>query len=68
MKSPRRWLREERGNDLIEYVLLAAFISIVSLLTIKTIGPLVANLFDTVIQKMDDAGKQGPGSPPAPSD
>lgn len=66
MIAPRRWLRDERGNDLIEYVLLAAFISIVSLLTIKAIGPLVGNLYQTVVEKIE--GKDPSGSPPAPSD
>ena len=41
----KRLLRDETGQDLIEYGLLAAFISIVALATIRAIGPLVADLW-----------------------
>jgi Flp pilus assembly pilin Flp len=37
--------RDETGQDLIEYGLLAAFISIVSLATVKLNGPLVNALW-----------------------
>lgn len=43
-----RVLCEENGNDLVEYGLLASFISIVSLITIRLIGPLVNALFVVV--------------------
>jgi Flp pilus assembly pilin Flp len=41
-------LHDETGQDLIEYGLLAAFVSIVSLFTIRLIGPLVAALWNVV--------------------
>jgi Flp pilus assembly pilin Flp len=57
MKSPmsclRRLLCEENGNDLVEYGLLAAFISIVSLVTIRLIGPLVNDLFVVVYNNIN---------------
>ena len=43
-----RVFRDESGNDLVEYGLLAALISIVSLVTIRLIGPLVNDLFVVV--------------------
>jgi len=51
-KRIRNLFDDERGQDMIEYGLLASFISIVSLATIKLIGPLVAALYDSVIAAM----------------
>jgi Flp pilus assembly pilin Flp len=45
MLNLRSLFRDEEGQDVIEYGLLAAFISIVALLTIKAIGPLVNDLY-----------------------
>jgi Flp pilus assembly pilin Flp len=41
-------LQDESGQDLVEYGLLAAFISIASIATIRLIGPLVAALWDLI--------------------
>lgn len=41
-------LQDETGQDLIEYALLAGFISIVAIATIRTIGPLVNALWVTI--------------------
>jgi len=38
-------LRRDEGQDLIEYGLLGAFISIVSLVAIQAIGPLIDDLY-----------------------
>jgi len=46
-------LRDDRGQDLIEYALLAAFISIIAVTAITTIGSQVDgwySSYDTVIQ------------------
>ena len=40
-----RFVREESGQDIIEYVLLAAFISVVAWTIIQTIGSDVTNLY-----------------------
>jgi Flp pilus assembly pilin Flp len=48
MKHLKKFLREENGQDLVEYGLLAAFISIAAVLTVRLIGPLVNALFVTV--------------------
>jgi Flp pilus assembly pilin Flp len=47
----KRLLRDERGQDMVEYALLAAFISIVAIVVIKAIGPLV----NTIYQNVEDA-------------
>jgi len=38
-------IREEDGQDMVEYALLAAFISIVAILTIRNIGPLINAIY-----------------------
>jgi Flp pilus assembly pilin Flp len=38
-------LRREEGQDMIEYAVLGAFISIVAILTIQAIGPLIDPLY-----------------------
>jgi Flp pilus assembly pilin Flp len=44
----RKFLFDEKGQDLIEYGLLGAFISIVAVLVIRGIGPLVNSLYETI--------------------
>ena len=43
-----RFLTDDRGQDTVEYGLLAAFISIAALLAIKAIGPLVEVLYQRI--------------------
>ena len=45
----RRFIRDEGGQDIIEYVLLAAFISVVAVLILKAISPLVLALYNAVV-------------------
>ncbi len=53
MDRIKRMFRDQTGEDLIEYGLLAAFISIVALATVKVIGTVLASLWgfirDTII-------------------
>ena len=44
----KKFVADEDGQDLIEYALLAALISIVSVAALQTLGPTVAALFDRV--------------------
>ena len=43
-----RFVREEEGQDIIEYALLAAFISIVAATIINTIGTDVTKIYSNV--------------------
>ena len=43
-----KFLRDEDGQDLIEYALLAGLISIVCVLAIQAAGTKVSTLFDNV--------------------
>jgi pilus assembly protein Flp/PilA len=44
----KRFLREESGQDMVEYGLLAAFISIVAIATLRAIGPLVDTIYTNI--------------------
>ena len=48
MQSIVRFIHEDDGQDMVEYALLAAFISIVAIVVIKAIGPLVNAIYDNV--------------------
>jgi Flp pilus assembly pilin Flp len=41
-------LRQDEGQDIVEYGLLAAFISISAVLVIKILGPLLVPLYQSV--------------------
>lgn len=41
-------LKKDEGQDMVEYALLAAFISIIAIATIKLIGPLVNTIYGNV--------------------
>ena len=43
-----RFVREEEGQDIIEYALLAAFVSVVAILVIQNIGTLVTTNYQSV--------------------
>ena len=45
MRLIHRFVREEDGQDMIEYALLASFISIVAILALQAIGPLVNTIY-----------------------
>lgn len=44
----KKLFRDEGGQDMIEYALLASFISIVAILAIKAIGPLIVTIYEAV--------------------
>ena len=47
MKRPMaRWFRDECGQDLIEYALLAAFISLIAIAAITNIGTVVDSWYE----------------------
>ena len=48
MKFISKFVRNEDGQDMVEYALLAAFISIVAILTIRNIGPLINAIYQRV--------------------
>ena len=48
MKALKNLLRKDDGQDMVEYALLAAFISIIAIVTIRNIGPLVDAVYQNV--------------------
>ena len=48
MRFFTRFLRDENGQDMVEYGLLAAFISIVAVAALQAIGPLVNTMYVTI--------------------
>ena len=50
-----RFVREEEGQDIIEYALLAAFISVIAWVMIKNIGSDVKKLYTDTQNVTDSA-------------
>jgi pilus assembly protein Flp/PilA len=48
-------LEREEGQDMIEYALLAALISIVAIAVILLVGPYIKNLFQDVVNALGSA-------------
>lgn len=51
----RRFVREEEGQDIIEYSLLGAFISVVAWLTLESIGEDVEIMYSGIQSATADA-------------
>jgi Flp pilus assembly pilin Flp len=49
-----RLLTDEEGQDLVEYILITAFIAVVSWVAIQTTGLSVSGLWDVVEVAMED--------------
>ena len=47
-----RFVREEEGQDLIEYALLAGFIALIAVAAIMTLGQSVNSVYQNVNSKM----------------
>jgi Flp pilus assembly pilin Flp len=52
MEIIRQFVRDESGQDLIEYGLLALFISVAAIVTLKLIAPLIAPFYQAVINAL----------------
>jgi Flp pilus assembly pilin Flp len=50
----RRFWNEEDGQDLIEYALLASFISLASAVAVTHLGTVVGNVFDAIATELED--------------
>ena len=48
LEKLRNFLKDEKGQDIVEYGLLASLISIAALVTIQLIGPLIVPLYEAV--------------------
>jgi len=50
-----RLVKDESGQDLIEYALLAAFVALGSVAALVLLGPAIKGLFDVVVKEMGTA-------------
>ena len=58
--------KDERGQDLIEYALMAGFVAVAAGAIVPGIGQKIGRIFATVGEKLDAAGGAGGGgTPPA---
>jgi len=48
MNALKNFVAREEGQDLVEYALLAALLSIVSIAALKTLGPKIAATWNTI--------------------
>ena len=48
MNTLEHFIKDDEGQDMVEYALLAAFISIVAIAVIKLIGPLINTIYTNV--------------------
>jgi pilus assembly protein Flp/PilA len=54
-----RLVREDDGQDLIEYALLAAFISLAAVAAITQLGTAINNIYTKISNTLDGAGGGG---------
>lgn len=52
MNKLEHFVRKDEGQDMVEYALLAAFISIFAILAVKAIGPLVNTIYTNVVNAL----------------
>jgi pilus assembly protein Flp/PilA len=55
----RALVRDDNGQDLIEYALLAGLISLVAVAAITTAGTNVKSIFESIGTKLGEAAKGG---------
>ena len=51
----RNLVVREEGQDLVEYALLAALLSIVSILSLQALGPTISLVWDKINNTIQDA-------------
>ena len=54
-----RLVKDEAGQDLIEYALLAAFVALGSVAALTVLGPAIKTLFESVVTKLNTAAATG---------
>ena len=55
MKKPREIRRRRRGQTLVEYALILAFIALVAISVLSSLGQQIKGVFTTVTSKMATA-------------
>ena len=52
MRPLLQFIRNEDGQDLVEYALLASLLAIASVAALKTLGPKIAAFFNSVANEL----------------
>ena len=60
VNSIKRFVRDEEGQDLIEYALLVALISLVCVVALTDAGTQVNNIFTAIKNKLTSAAAAAP--------
>ena len=55
-----RLMKDDAGQDLIEYALLAAFVALGSVTALILLGPAIKDLFTSVVTKLQGAAAPNP--------
>jgi Flp pilus assembly pilin Flp len=48
----KKFLQDEKGEDMIEYALLGSFISIVAIVAITNVGGRIVAIFEDILDKL----------------
>ena len=51
-----RFVRDEEGQDLVEYAMLLAFIALIAIAGVRTLGTTVNNFFSNVATSLNTPG------------
>lgn len=49
-----RFWADDEGQDLIEYALLATFVSLASVLAVANLGTIVSDVFDSIADELEN--------------
>jgi Flp pilus assembly pilin Flp len=52
----RRFWADDEGQDLVEYALLATFVSLASVVAVAHLGDVVGDVFDSIADELEDGG------------
>ncbi len=54
-----RFIREERGQDLVEYALIVAAIGLALILTVQQVSAAIVSLYQSIAQGLSTIGVSG---------
>ena len=53
LRHLKHLLRDEEGQDLVEYALLASLVSMASIVALTTLGPVIAGLYESLVPHLE---------------
>ena len=58
-KFLRRLIREEQGQDLVEYALIVAAVGLALITTVNQLSTAIVGLYSNIVQSLTTIGQQG---------